>query len=74
MKKLASKHNLKFVDSEIQKIKKNNLYRNLRYGVVEGSSITINGKKLLNLCSNDYLGIKPTTKGQKQTNFNQVQD
>ena len=27
----------------------------------KGHHITINGKKLLNLCSNDYLGI-PTTK------------
>ena len=66
---MASKHNLKFIDSEIQKIKKNNLYRNLRYGVVEGSSITINGKKLLNLCSNDYLGIKPTTRKTKTKQF-----
>ena len=69
MKELASKHNLNFIDSEIQKIKKNNLYRNLRYGVVKGSNITINGKKLLNLCSNDYLGIKPTTKKTKTKQF-----
>ena len=51
------------MDSELRRIKKNNLYRELRYGKSEGAYITINGKKLLNLCSNDYLGI-PTTKIQ----------
>ena len=35
----------------------------MRYGISSGSQITINNKKLLNLCSNDYLGI-PTTKLQ----------
>jgi len=50
-----------FVDSEIEQIKKNHLYRKLRYGKTNGSKITIQGKKLVNLCSNDYLGI-PTTK------------
>ncbi|NNM35529.1 MAG: aminotransferase class I/II-fold pyridoxal phosphate-dependent enzyme [Nitrosopumilus sp.] len=58
---MASKHKLNFVDAELKNLQKNNLYRKLRYGVSKGSKITINGKKLLNLCSNDYLGI-PTTK------------
>jgi len=57
---LVSKHKLDFIDSELGKIKQNNLYRKLRYGKVEKSHITINGKKLLNLCSNDYLGIHTT--------------
>jgi glycine C-acetyltransferase len=35
----------------------------MRYGIAKGSKITINGKELLNLCSNDYLGM-PTTKIQ----------
>lgn len=63
MKKLASRHKLDFVDAELQAIKQNNLYRELRYGKAQGSHITINGKKLINLCSNDYLGI-PTTRIQ----------
>ena len=57
---MVSKHNLSFIDSEIQEIKLKNLYRKLRYGKVEGGHITIKGKKLLNLSSNDYLGILPT--------------
>jgi len=50
-----------FVDSELEQIKKNQLYRKLRYGTVDDATITIQGKNLVNLCSNDYLGI-PTTR------------
>jgi len=60
---MNSKHKLNFVDAELEQIKQKNLYRKLRYGKAQGDHITINGKKLLNLCSNDYLGI-PTTKMQ----------
>ena len=60
---MSSKHKLDFIDLELETIKQNNLYRKLRYGEANGSHISINGKKLLNLCSNDYLGI-PTTKIQ----------
>ena len=51
------KHNLEFIDSQLNEIKKNNLYRKLRFGTIKEGHITINGKKFLNLCSNDYLGI-----------------
>jgi glycine C-acetyltransferase len=57
---LALKPKFDFVDSELEKIKKNHLYRKLRDVKVQGATITIKGKKLINLCSNDYLGI-PTT-------------
>jgi len=60
---LTSKHKLNFIDLELKKIKKNNIYRKLNDSSVKGSHITINGKRLLNLCSNDYLGI-PITKIQ----------
>ncbi len=63
---LNSKHKLNFIDSEIREIKKNNLYRKLQYGKTQDSHITINGKKLLNLCSNDYLGIPTSTIQIKQ--------
>jgi len=51
------KPRLGFVDSELEQIKKNHLYRKLRYGSTNGGIITIQGKNLVNLCSNDYLGI-----------------
>jgi len=60
---LTSKRKLNFIDLELEKFKKNNIYRKLKYSSSQGSHITINGKKLLNLCSNDYLGI-PITKMQ----------
>jgi len=66
---LISKHKFDFINLELKKIKENNIYRKLNYSTSKGSHITINGKKLLNLCSNDYLGI-PITKmrsGQLQS-------
>ena len=54
-------YKFKFIDYELEQIKKNNLYRKLRYSKSNQGYITINRKKLLNLCSNDYLGI-PVTK------------
>ena len=58
---MAFNNKLKFVDLELKRLKHNDLYRKLKYGKSNESQYTINGKKLLNLCSNDYLGI-PITK------------
>ena len=60
---MALKHKLNFVDLELARIKENNLHRKLQYGKAQGAHITIKGKKLINLSSNDYLGI-PITKIQ----------
>ena len=57
------KHKLNFINLELDKIKDNNLHRKLQYGKAQGAHITIKNKKLINLCSNDYLGI-PITKIQ----------
>jgi glycine C-acetyltransferase len=51
------KHNLKFTQCILDEIKKENLYRRLRHTKVNGSYITIGSKRLVNLCSNDYLGL-----------------
>jgi glycine C-acetyltransferase len=61
------KPKLSFINSELGQIKKSNLYRILRKGSVNGAYITINKKKLLNLCSNDYLGIPSTKIAIKQS-------
>jgi glycine C-acetyltransferase len=55
-----------FIDSELEQIKQNHLLRKLRYGTVKGGHITIKGKKLINLCSNDYLGIPISSLKLKQ--------
>ncbi|TBR22660.1 MAG: aminotransferase class I/II-fold pyridoxal phosphate-dependent enzyme, partial [Candidatus Nitrosotenuis sp.] len=62
------KPKLEFVDKILGEIKKENLYRKLRYGHVDESHITIGTKRLINLCSNDYLGLKV-----KKSPVNQLQ-
>ena len=52
------KPKLAFVNYQLENIKKQDLYRKIRFGKVNGAYITIKNKKLLNFCSNDYLGIK----------------
>jgi len=63
------KPKLAFLNKQLEKISKANLHRELRNGRVNGPYITINNKKLINLSSNDYLGIPISTKisGQIQS-------
>ena len=51
------KPKLAFVEPLLVKIKKDNLYRKMHNVKNKGPFIFINKKKLLNLCSNDYLGL-----------------
>lgn len=51
------KHKLNFVNKTLGKIKTRNLYRTLQDSRVQGPYIIIKKKKLINLCSNDYLGL-----------------
>jgi glycine C-acetyltransferase len=47
------------LEKKLSGIKKNNLLRNLQDSEVEKQFIKLDGKKLLNFSSNDYLGMKP---------------
>jgi len=51
------KQKLDYIAQRLEELKKQNLYRNLRNARVNGPFITINAKKLVNFCSNDYLGL-----------------
>lgn len=53
---MASKQN-NFVDERLASLEKGNLYRRLKTVVVDGPFATVNGKKAIHLCSNDYLGL-----------------
>ncbi len=49
-----------FIKEKLKQIKSANLYRTLIYNKISGPYITIQGKKLINLSSNDYLGLDST--------------
>jgi glycine C-acetyltransferase len=51
------KPKLRFAIKTLDELKRKNLYRTLRYGKINGPHITIGSKKLVNFCSNDYLGL-----------------
>ena len=60
------KHKFDFVNSSLKKIRDRNLYRTLQYGHIEGPYIIFKQKKLINLCSNDYLGLGTNQISNKQ--------
>jgi len=51
-------HRFDFVDAELENLKKQGLYRHLRILMAEqGPTTTIDGKRVINLSSNNYLGL-----------------
>ncbi|MGQ0771919.1 MAG: aminotransferase class I/II-fold pyridoxal phosphate-dependent enzyme [Nitrososphaerota archaeon] len=60
------KHKLSFAEEILKELKKENLYRHLRHSRVSGPHITIDSKKLVNFCSNDYLGLATVKFSSKQ--------
>lgn len=70
---MASKHKLTFVKKRLNSIEISDLYRNLRTVLVNGPTAIVDGKQVIHLCSNDYLGlsqnkhvIKNTIKGLQE--------
>ena len=79
--KAAKQHNKKskynFLDTELEKLKRRNLYRRLRAISTKLSSgtLTVDGKVInVHLCSNDYLGLSQNTMILRETisSLNQV--
>ena len=60
------KRKLSFIAKEISEAKKKSLYRRLQHASLQGSRITIRARSLLNLCSNDYLGMPASAAGTRQ--------
>ncbi len=54
---MVSRQGDSFAESRLEFIKAGNLYRTLRNVVVRGPTAIIDGKEVVHLCSNDYLGL-----------------
>ena len=54
---MASNHKTNFVKDRLDLLEKNGLYRCLRTVIVRGPTATVDGKEVIHLCSNDYLGL-----------------
>jgi glycine C-acetyltransferase len=54
---LGSNHKTTFVKDRLDLLEKSGLYRCLRTVIVNGPTATIDGKEVIHLCSNDYLGL-----------------
>jgi glycine C-acetyltransferase len=65
---LASKHNkIAFVGERLASLEKSDLYRRLRTVVVKGPTAEVDGKQVVHLCSNDYLGLSQNLHVIKKT-------
>jgi glycine C-acetyltransferase len=54
---LGSNHKTEFIKNRLDSLKDSGLYRQLRTVVPKGPTAIVNGKEVINLCSNDYLGL-----------------
>ena len=64
---MASKHKAAFVDERLDSLEKGDLYRRLRTVVVRGPTALVDGKEVIHLCSNDYLGLSQNEQVIKKT-------
>ncbi len=54
---MGSNHKTAFVNEQLDFLEKSGLYRRLRTLVPKGPTAKVDGKEVINLCSNDYLGL-----------------
>jgi glycine C-acetyltransferase len=54
---LGLNHKTAFVNDQLHFLEKKGLYRRLRTVVARGPTAKVDGKEVINLCSNDYLGL-----------------
>ena len=54
---MGSSHKTTFVRDQLNSLEKSGLYRRLRTVIARGPMANVDGKEVINLCSNDYLGL-----------------
>ena len=54
---MVSSHKTTYVKDQLDSLEKSGLYRRLRTVVARGPMANVDGKEVINLCSNDYLGL-----------------
>jgi glycine C-acetyltransferase len=64
---LGLNHKASFVTDRLNFIDKSQLYRSLRTVVVRGPTATVEGRHVIHLCSNDYLGLSQNKQVIKKT-------
>lgn len=64
---MGSSHKTTFVKDQLDFLEKSGLYRRLRTVVARGPTANVDGKEVINLCSNDYLGLSQNKQVIKKT-------
>ncbi|MGI0049569.1 MAG: aminotransferase class I/II-fold pyridoxal phosphate-dependent enzyme, partial [Nitrososphaera sp.] len=64
---MASKHKTTFVEERLDYLERSDLYRRLRTVVVRGPTAQVDGKDVIHLCSNDYLGLSQNRQVVRKT-------
>jgi glycine C-acetyltransferase len=64
---LGSNHKTAFVDDQLDFLEKSGLYRRLKTVVAWGPTAKVDGKNVINFCSNDYLGLSKNKKVIEKT-------
>jgi glycine C-acetyltransferase len=64
---LASKYKTAFVSERLDSLEKDDLYRHLKTVVVKGPTALVDGREVIHLCSNDYLGLSHNKQVMRKT-------
>lgn len=64
---MGSNHKTAFVDDQLDFLEKSGLYRRLNTVVAGGPTAKVDGKNVINFCSNDYLGLSKNKKVIEKT-------
>ncbi len=64
---MASKHRINFIEERLAYIESSSLYRRLKTVEIRGPTAIVDGREVIHLCSNDYLGLSQNRQIIKKT-------